>query len=298
MDARARKRSAIGLEPDRETAPDTFLRPPDESSRGAQWLLVLCMLLLGLAVLMLLLSRTLTPDTTLGSLLGRPESAAIPETVADAGQLAGDVAAGIAANLPDGSTWPAWLAQLPGYEVWLTDDFVAPSRIAPQQSLPGRLDAAVVADIGVYRMQVSPNQMGWTLFDLEGTGAYHLETSATVSADTPGGSAGVIARFGGAGNFYLLTVDGDGAARVQLWRNGEAFDMQMRTVITNNAGQANRLAVEDDGQRIRFYINQILASEIVEPQLPPGRPGIAALAEGDQGATVDFDWIALYRPQS
>ena len=65
----------------------------------------------------------------------------------------------------------------------------------------------------------------------------------------------------------------------------------------NPGGQANRLAVEDDGSRIRFYVNQALVSEIVEPQLPPGRPGIAAVAPGPTAATVDFDWIAIYRPE-
>jgi hypothetical protein len=58
---------------------------------------------------------------------------------------------------------------------------------------------------------------------------------------------------------------------------------------------ANRLAVEDDGARVRFYVNQVLVSEIVDPQLLGGRPGIATVATSDAPATVDFDWIAIYR---
>jgi hypothetical protein len=157
--------------------------------------------------------------------------------------------------------------------------------------------AAVVTDIGVYRMQVSPNQIGWTLFDLVDTNLYHLETSATVSASTPGGAAGLLARFGGPGNFYLLTVDGSGAADVQLWSGGQSATLQSAPIVANPAGQANRLAVEDDGERLRFYVNQALVSEIVEPQLAAGRPGIAAVAAGPDAATVDFDWIAIYRPE-
>jgi hypothetical protein len=65
----------------------------------------------------------------------------------------------------------------------------------------------------------------------------------------------------------------------------------------NRAGGANQLAVEDDGERLRFYVNGALMSEIAAPVLPAGRPGIAAIATGPDGGTVDFDWIALYRPE-
>ena len=138
-----------------------------------------------------------------------------------------------------------------------------PASIAPPQAIPGQVNAAVLTDIGVYRMQVDPYQMGWTLFDLADLTSYHLETSAVVSAETPSGAAGLIARFGGPGNFYLLTVDGAGTASVQLWSNGQQATLQSApqsgAVVINPAGQANRLAVEDDGTRIRFYVNQALS---------------------------------------
>ena len=112
-----------------------------------------------------------------------------------------------------------------------------------------------------------------------------------------GGAAGVIARFGGSGNFYLLSVDGSGASSVQLWLGGTPYTVQSSAAPAFAAGQANRLAVEDDGVRLRFYVNQVLVAEVLNPQLPFGRPGIAAVAAGAQEAVVDYDWIAIYRPQ-
>jgi hypothetical protein len=282
-DASARKRAAIGLEPERETAPDAVLRPPDESSRTAHWLLVWCVGLLAVAILFLLLGRIVNPSATLAELFGIPNTVESAQTVA--------------ANPNLRSTAAAYLAQLPGFRLWLTDDFAAPSQIAPAQAVPGQVNAAVITDIGVYRMQVEPNQMGWTLFDLADITSYHLETSTTVSSETPSGAAGLIARFGGPGNFYLLTVDGAGTPAVQLWSDGQHATLQSASAVVNPAGEANRLAVEDDGSRIRFYVNQALVSEIVDPQLPPGRPGIATVAPSDNAATVDFDWIAIYQPE-
>lgn len=287
-DASARKRAEIGLAPERETAPDAVLRPPEESSRTPHWLLVWCVGLLGLAVLFLLLGRIVNPTATLAELFGLPPQVQAPQTITvNTSTLR--------------STAAAYLAQLPGFRLWLTDDFAAPSKIAPTQAIPGQVNAAVLTDIGVYRMQVEPYQMGWTLFDLADLTSYHLETSASVSTQTPDGAAGLIARFGGPGNFYLLTVDGGGTPSVQVWSEGQQATLQSAlqpgAIAVNPAGQANRLAVEDDGSRIRFYVNQALVSEIVDPQLPPGRPGIATVAPGPTAATVDFDWIAIYRPE-
>jgi hypothetical protein len=106
----------------------------------------------------------------------------------------------------------------------------------------------------------------------------------------------VIARFDGPGSFYLLTVDGDGVASVQLWLDGVRYDAPASAALAAGAGQANRLAVADDGERLRFYVNQVLVAEVAEPQLPIGRPGLAALAPGEQASAVDFDWMAQRRP--
>lgn len=275
--------------PPRDTAPQTYLRPPDAASRAARWLLVTCVALLGVAVLLLLLAPLLGPNSTLAgpfaNLFGTRvsvQTGVVPTVAAPANAEA---------------TPATYLAVLPGYQLWLNDDFNAPSALTQQQAEPGQVASSVLVDRGVYRMQTPSGQLGWTLFDLAQTTSYHLETSAAVDAAFPGGAAGVIARFRGTGNFYLLSVDGSGASTVQLWLDGTPYTVQSSTAVTYGAGQPNRLAVEDDGQRLRFYANQVLVAEVVEPQLPFGRPGIAVIAAGLQDAVVDYDWIAIYRPQ-
>lgn len=254
----------IGLAPERETAPDAVLRPPDESSRALHWLLVWCVGLLALAVLFLLLGRIINPTATLAELFGLPSQVQAPQT--------------ITVNTTTlRSTAAAYLAQLPGFRLWLTDDFAAPSKIAPTQAIPGQVNAAVLTDIGVYRMQVEPYQMGWTLFDLADLTSYHLETSASVSEQTSDGQAGLIARFGGPGNFYLLTVDGAGTPTVQIWSDGQQATLQSAlqpgAIAVNPAGQANRLAVEDDGARIRFYASSGIGQRDCRPAAAPRAAG-------------------------
>lgn len=283
--ARAKARTSIGLDPERATAPDTYLRPPDETSRHAQWLLVVCVAFLGLAVLLLLLSP-LAGETSLAYMLGTRS-----------GTQTGATAATPPSTSP-APALPAYLSALPGFQLWLTDDFAAPSQIAIERIDEGATATSLLVDRGVFRLQTPPNQMGWTLFDLAQNGAYHLETSATVDTLSPDGAGGVIARFDSPGNFYLLSLDGAGVSTLQLWLDGEVYTLQSSAAITNPAGQANRLAVEDDGSRLRFFVNQVLVAEILEPQLPFGRPGIAAIAAGGAAAIVDYDWMAIYRPQS
>jgi hypothetical protein len=219
--------------------------------------------------------------------------------------VAGAVAGELAENLPSNlggtlaeniAALPTYVAQLPGFQLWLSDDFSIPGALVPQQAVPGQVNAAVVSEVGVYRMQVESNQMGWTLFDLAGTGPYRLETSATVSSPSPGAAAGVMGRFNGAGSFYLLTVDGSGMAKVEQWVGGQPTTVQTAIGAINRAGGANQLAVEDDGTRLRFYVNGALVTEVTAPLLPAGRPGIAGVVLGPDSGTIDFDWFAIYRP--
>lgn len=272
----AQARLDAGLGPPRDTAPATILRPPDAGSRSAQWLLVTCVGVLGFAVVLLLLASIFSPSSTLASLFGtrlRVQTAITPPAVTAA------------------TASPDDLAALPGYQLWLRDDFTTPSQLTASGGQAG----VTLVDRGVYRMQVTPRQVSWTLFNLAQTTSYRLETSATVDGASPEGAAGVIARFGGPGDFYLLTVDGAGAVNVQLWQQGIAYPVPVASTVAGAAGEANRLAVADDGSKLRFYVNQMMVAEVLEPQLPAGRPGLAAVAVGEQGAAVDFDWVAIYR---
>ena len=140
--------------------------------------------------------------------------------------------------------------------------------------------------------------MGWTLFDLADLTSYHLETSATVSAQTPGGAAGLIARFGGPGNFYLLTVDGAGTPSVQLWSDGQPVTLQAEQAVVNPAGQANRLAVEDDGIAYPVLCQSGTCQRDCRSAAAAGPAGhCCRCPRPHEAATVDFDWIAIYQPE-
>lgn len=301
------KRMEANMGPPRDTAPAAVVRPPDAEAGGcARWLLVVCIALLALALVMLLVANVVQPGRTLAGLFGAPVVSTPVATPASPGEVAGALADNLAENLPGNlggnlaeniAALPTYVAQLPGFQLWVSDDFSAPSALAPPQAIPGQVNAAVVTDAGVYRLQVEPNQIGWTLFDLAGGGPYRLETSAAISSASPGASAGVIGRFNGAGSFYLLTVDGAGTAKLEQWVGGQPTTVQTAIGAINRAGSANQLAVEDDGTRLHFYVNGALMTEVAAPVLPLGRPGIAAVVPGPDPGTVDFDWIAIYRPE-
>lgn len=282
--AQAQARAEINLGPPRETAPQTIQRPPDAGSSGAQRLLVGAVALLGFAVLLLVLASLFGPQSSLAGLFGtrvEVETGVVPPTFAAPGTV----------SLPD------YITALPGYVLAWTDDFAAPSQITAARAVEGQVATSLLAESGVYRMQTPPNQLGWTLFNLADASSYHLEASATVDPANPAGAAGLIARFAGAGNFYLLTVNGSGEVRVELWQNNTPDSVPATAIRANAAGLANRLAVADDGEWLRFYVNQLPVAEIAEPQLPAGRPGLAVVATETEQAAIDFDWLAIFRPQ-
>ncbi len=54
------------------------------------------------------------------------------------------------------------------------------------------------------------------------------------------------------------------------------------------------LAVEDDGQTLRFYGNNMLLYEIKQIDLPAGDVGLVGGAEERGAAEVQFDRLQLY----
>ena len=67
----------------------------------------------------------------------------------------------------------------------------------------------------------------------------------------------------------------------------------VRGVNVFPAGVENRLSLEDDGNQMRWYVNQAMMGRI-RPELPPKRVGIATTATGEKPASVDFDWVSIY----
>jgi len=277
--AQARKRTSIGLAPHRPTARTELLRPPDAGPNWLRWLLVFFLVLLLVAIMLLLAARFLDPATAW------PPVWPGATVATDRGAVTGN---------------QEYVVDVPGYALWLNENFARAGAAFLPFAASDAGTAGVLPERGVYRMEVEPGQLVWSLVDMTMQNHFRLETGATVDLATPQGAVGVIARFDSPGNFYLFDVDGAGGHRVELWREGQPYSLQSAasSAIVSPAGAPNRLGVEDDGDRLRFYANQVLVFEVVAPLLPSGRAGIAVRSTGDAGAAVDFDWLLIYAPET
>lgn len=270
-EVRARKRTAIGLEPQRPTAQPTVQRPPDARMTFSNWWLVFFLLLLVGSIGLILTGQYLQQ--------------------------------GASAPFPQWSTWfspstvappPEHVLTAPGYTLWMHDDFSDGSVYLQETAEPGVMAAAVLPEAGVYRMQAAPGHIGWTLYQTQDLPSNRIETSAVIDPATPTATAGVIGRFVDERNFYLFTVNGAGEFAGYVWIDGQRYVLQPPTTspLVFAAGVENRLSLEDDGKQLRFFVNQALMGRI-RPELPPKRAGIAAIAAAEP-ATADFNWVAIY----
>ena len=273
-DVRARKRAAIGLEPQRPTARPTVQRPPEARTTFSNWWLVAFLLLLVCSISLILAGQFMQQGV-----------AASPFAT-----VSGWFSQGSAVNdLPD------YALTAPGYTLWMNDDFAGGSIYLQDHEVPGLMAARVLPDEGIYRMQVWPGHIGWTLFQSQDLAANRIETAATIDPATPDATAGLLGRFVDERNFYLFTVNGAGEFAGYVWIDGQRYLLQepATSPLVFTAGKENRLSLEDDGDQLRFYVNQALMGRIT-PELPAKRVGIAVTSTGAKPASVDFDWVSIY----
>lgn len=273
LDLRARKRMEVGLAPIRPTAKAAPVRPPDYQA-----------LPMPPVVLALILVAVVTVTIVL-----------------------------LAANLSGGvpSWWPTWtgvaagdnqssdpVAHLPeqAYALRLADDFSQSSSPLMQGSRPNEWRTELLPVESVYKIEVSPNHLAWSLLGLTDLQGYRLQSSVLIDRRTPGGYAGLIVRYQDERHFYLLSVDGNGRYQIQQQNGDEVITVQpwVMAPFLNRAGSANLLTIEDDGARILFYGNNILIAELSDPAYPLGFVGLAGGAHGQAVAEVRFDWFQLY----
>lgn len=271
LDARARKRLQVGLSPRRPTAKGVPLRPPD-TQRLPVPPVALALLLIGVLVM-----------------------------------TAGLMAANFSGILP------AWLPSWGGtrtvegalttvdagavtYSLRLTDDFGSATSPLRQDSQLEEWRTELIPTESVYRIEVWPNHLAWSLLGVNDLGGYRFQTSAQVDNATPNGYAGVIARYQPDGRFYLFAVDGGGRYIIQQQVGTQTTVIQPWTLapFLTAAGSANLLTVEDQGGTLRFYGNNILLHEIHNPEFPRGFVGLAGGAQGQDVANIQFDWFQLF----
>lgn len=273
-DVRARKRAAIGLEPQRPTAQPIVQRPPEARTTFSNWWLVAFLLLLVCSIGLILAGQFMQQGV-----------AASPFAAVN-----GWFSQSSAANdLPD------YALTAPGYTLWMNDDFTGGSVYLQDHEVPGLMAATVLPDEGIYRMQVWPGHIGWTLFQSQDLTTNRIEAAATIDPATPDATAGLLGRFVDERNFYLFTVNGAGEIAGYVWIDGQRYLLQepATSPLVFAAGKENRLSLEDDGDQLRFYVNQALMGRIT-PELPAKRVGIAVTETGAKPAAVDFDWVSIY----
>jgi hypothetical protein len=182
------------------------------------------------------------------------------------------------------------------YQLRMADNFSGAGSSLAQGDQPGQWRIELLPASSLYRMEVWPNRIAWSLLGMTELGPHRLQTNSMVASHTTWGYVGLIDRYQNENNFYLFVVDGQGRYQIQMHKDGVLTTQQDWTSASyiNPAGSANLLTIEDDGQRLRFYANQMLLHEIAAPELPPGDVGLTGGALSPGVADIHFDWFQLY----
>ena len=147
-----------------------------------------------------------------------------------------------------------------GRRLVLDDDFSRPVTPLAEIEMPERWLSGFVIDQNVYRIRVWRGYTAWTLLRFEQAAPFYLEVDSVVAQETQRGYAGFLARFYDNANYLLFAVDGEGRFTVMRQQNGVWHTLQPWTdsITIRLAGKHNVLAIEDDGQQIRFWCNDAL----------------------------------------
>ena len=273
LDVRARKRMEVGLAPNRPTAKAALVRPPDNQPLPVPPVALALLLVAVVLVTVVLLAVNLSgglPDwwPTWTTLSPTAERSPAPT-----------------------SSWPEQ-----DYTLRITDDFSQISSPLKQGSVPNQWRTELRPVESVYLIEVSPNHLAWSLLGMADLQGYRLQTSMLVDGDTPGGYGGLVVRYRDERHFYLFSVDGNGRYQIRQQNGDDAVTVQpwVMAPFLNRAGSANVLTIEDDGQRVLFYGNNMLIAELEDPAYPLGYVGLAGGALGQAEAEIRFDWFQLY----
>lgn len=256
---RARKRQAIGLDPRRPRARETIQLPPEQSGgEGVFWFAVL------LLAAMVIATGWMVYDTVYSA-----QNAAMGDE---------------------------------DLQLLLRDDFNTPQLALANARVDDVWDTRF-AD-GHYQILIEqPGNLTWSTLGILDASTYRVETSMTLmdfarqgEPFTHWGYGGLLARYGNPQNFYLFAVDGQGSYQVQRQKEEvwQLLHPWTQSNLLKQGGDANQLAVEDDGSQIRFYANGTLLFTITEPRLPGGDVGLMAGTRSQGRVAAHFDWVKIY----
>jgi len=268
--ARARKRVAIGLAPQRPTAKVAPQRPPDEAAGAGRWGPVLLLCAVILATLLLITARLLDSPTdwqpvrqNVLELFSRPWSGITIEELARRTRV--------------------------------NEDFSSQTRLLALNEQTDRWWMNVVPAEGVYRMNVWPGQVAWSTLGVRPPAAFRVETALSIAPETADGYGGLLARYQDADNFYAFVIDGQGQFQVQVHQKGSIEILQpwIELDVLHPAGQNNLMVLTDDGAHMQLFLNEVLVFQVLEPYLPAGKVGLLGGAAPRSIAEINVDWVKL-----
>lgn len=266
-EAAASKRTAIGLSPRRTTAQEAVVRPPEQSAvaRMQNWII------LGLVAAMIVVTVALV----IARMGGNATDAA---SVSDA----------ISAIVQDS----AGVLNADGTRT-LSDDFTQEKGLLVRDFQPERWSMGTLPQEGLYRMRMWPGVISWSILGVANAERFRFSTSVAVSADTPWGYGGVMARHSDDSNLYMVQVDGAGRLRLIVQEEGVWSTLQDWTAspALRSAGSLNELTLQDDGETVSVYGNGTLLLNTDGISLPTGNTGVVAGSLQNDVAEANFDWV-------
>ena len=298
LDERARKRLEIGLSRDRPTARRDLQRPPERGQRQRlsgerppiwMWVLTLLMGAMLSATVLLIAARLLNAPTAWTHVAEDLRAwRASPSRTFERPSLPSLPSLPFAFNPP--KLVPTLSLRSQATTSPLSSDFSYGTYALGSVEVQGRRAMATLADEGLFRIRVWPQNLAWVTLGAGCLAPYQLEAEAAVAELTPHSYAGLLGRFQPNEDFYLFAVDGRGRYRVLLVEGGETTLIQRRRVseAINPAGAFNRLELSDDGRALTFSANGSELAVVEEPALPVGKTGFAG-GTGTTAGEIDFD---------
>ena len=260
---KAQKRAALGLEPERATAGRVTSRPAQSAPPPLlRWAAVI------LAALLLVTAGWFVLYT-------QPWRAGLVQSSDPAPALGGGV---------------------PGEAHLLRYDFDQPVPTMAQHNEPGAWAMGFVE--GHYRIRsVTSNALVYTTLGLYTPDPHRLETEVTISAETPWGFAGIMARVQDGESFYLFQIDGTGQFKAVFVLNGiqKTLSGELAPSPVQAAGLPNQLGVIDDGESLTFTVNGVTVAHLTDIALPAGDLALVGGSKEEPGSEADFDWVAVYQ---
>jgi hypothetical protein len=185
----------------------------------------------------------------------------------------------------------------------LSENFAGEESIFAATAMPDQWHAEHISEQAIYRMEVWPTYVAWSLLDRtqmaqsdDAPVGYRIQAAATVASHTPWGYAGLVARVHEDQQLILLAVDGQGRFSIQQVRDGVAAMVVPWTPADalNPAGTGNVVAIEEDGETMRFFGNQFPLFQMRVNDWAPGQLGIAAGALREDVGEIHIEWFQLY----